>query len=222
MLITMKRHSGFTIVELLIVIVVIGIIAGIVIVGWGGLVSSSRDKAREQDVRQWAAAFDTYKSRFSVFPTLPTGDGNGGSKRYCLGDVSYYTTSYSGRCGQYTQSGQSPTKTTDAVDSTTMNTAIKKIGNLYTNGGAAVGNTFIGPMVYLYQSTSGGVVTVDAYFINFFEKACNAIDGFGDALSSSDSNYSKIYPGVNGLVSGGGLPSVNVCYYKKSLTYTPS
>jgi len=218
----MIRHlRGFTIVEILIIISVLGILTTIGIMSWNGVTTWSRERAREQDVRQWASTFNLYKSRFIVYPDLPTGDGNAGSKRLCLGDTSYFA-AFSNRCGQYQQNGQSPTKTTEAVDSTTMINNVKKVGNVPTNSGPAVKNTFVGPLVYLYQTTTGSSVAVDAYFIDFFETGpCSSMKGFGDALSSSDSEYSKIYPGVNGLVSGSGQ-TVYVCYLKQSFTYTKS
>jgi prepilin-type N-terminal cleavage/methylation domain-containing protein len=45
-----RNNNGFTIVELLIVIVVIGILAAIVIVAYNGVQLRSRDSARAQDI----------------------------------------------------------------------------------------------------------------------------------------------------------------------------
>lgn len=47
-----RKTSGFTIVELLIVVVVIGILAAIVIVAYNGITSSANDSAVQNDLRQ--------------------------------------------------------------------------------------------------------------------------------------------------------------------------
>jgi prepilin-type N-terminal cleavage/methylation domain-containing protein len=55
-----RKRSGFTIVELLIVIVVIGILASIVMVAYPGYQQRTRDNERKSDVSQFAAAFKAY------------------------------------------------------------------------------------------------------------------------------------------------------------------
>ncbi len=56
----LKSRSGFTIVELLIVIVVIGILAAITIVAYNGIQQRGRDAQRKSDVANIAKALELY------------------------------------------------------------------------------------------------------------------------------------------------------------------
>lgn len=57
---SMSVRSGFTIVELLIVIVVIGILAAISIVAYNNVAAKARDSQRLQDVATINKALDMY------------------------------------------------------------------------------------------------------------------------------------------------------------------
>lgn len=70
-----KQRSGFTLVELLIVIVVIAILASISIVAYQGIQSRARDTQRLQDVKTIAKAMEMYYADKGVYP--PT---NGSTK----------------------------------------------------------------------------------------------------------------------------------------------
>lgn len=54
------KAKGFTIVELIIIIVVIGILAGIVATAWPNYMKSTHDGERRSDVQQIATALDVY------------------------------------------------------------------------------------------------------------------------------------------------------------------
>jgi len=64
-----KRH-GFTIVELLIVIVVIGILAAITIVAYSGLQTRTRDTIRKNDIAAIAKAVELFKTDNSELPPV--------------------------------------------------------------------------------------------------------------------------------------------------------
>jgi len=65
-----KRTSGFTIVELLIVIVVIGILAALVIVTYNGIQQKARDTERKTDINAIASHLEAYNAQNGRYPTL--------------------------------------------------------------------------------------------------------------------------------------------------------
>lgn len=69
------RQSGFTIVELLIVVVVIGVLAAIVVVAYNGVTSSSRDAARISTLKQLQKAIEAYYAKNGHYPQISHGLG---------------------------------------------------------------------------------------------------------------------------------------------------
>ena len=65
-----KRQSGFTIVELLIVIVVIGILATLVIVTFSGIQQKARDTKRKTDINAIDSHVEAYYANSGNYPTL--------------------------------------------------------------------------------------------------------------------------------------------------------
>lgn len=64
-----RMHFGFTIVELLIVIVVIGILAAITIVAYNGVQQRGRDAARSSAVKNIKTALELYKADVGNYPS---------------------------------------------------------------------------------------------------------------------------------------------------------
>ena len=84
----MKSRSGFTIVELLIVIVVIAILAAIAIVAYNGIQVRAENSKTTQAVASWVKAMQMYKIDKGGYPTINA----------CLGDTETYTDSHNGVC----------------------------------------------------------------------------------------------------------------------------
>lgn len=64
------KNQGFTIVELLIVIVVIGILATLVITTYNGVQSKARDTKRTTDINAIQGQVEAYNTNAGFYPTL--------------------------------------------------------------------------------------------------------------------------------------------------------
>ncbi len=72
-----KQHSGFTIVELLIVIVVIGILAAITVVAFNGVQERARNAKTISAVKDYMKIYSSYAVDYDVYPVS--------GSNYCLG-----------------------------------------------------------------------------------------------------------------------------------------
>jgi len=75
-----NKKSGFTIVELLIVIVVIGILAAITIVAFNGIQSRSKNIKSTNAVKDWVKIIKLYHAEVGSYPTVSS----------CLGSPTTY------------------------------------------------------------------------------------------------------------------------------------
>ncbi len=64
------RQAGFTLVEILIVVSIIGMLASIVLVGLGSFRSRGRDARRAADLRETQNALELYYSKESAYPDV--------------------------------------------------------------------------------------------------------------------------------------------------------
>ncbi|CAN5119629.1 hypothetical protein BH09PAT3_BH09PAT3_2790 [soil metagenome] len=65
-----RDQKGFTIVELLIVIVVIGILAALVVTTYGGIQAKARDSKRQSDLQAVQTQIEAYYATNSFYPSL--------------------------------------------------------------------------------------------------------------------------------------------------------
>jgi prepilin-type N-terminal cleavage/methylation domain-containing protein len=65
-----KNNRGFTIVELLIVIVVIGILAALVVTTYNGIQQKARDTERKTDINALHGQIEAYQAQNGKYPTL--------------------------------------------------------------------------------------------------------------------------------------------------------
>ncbi len=64
------KQQGFTIVELLIVIVVIGILAALVITTFTGIQKKARDTERTTDIKAIHGQLEAFQAQYVYYPTL--------------------------------------------------------------------------------------------------------------------------------------------------------
>lgn len=69
------RQNGFTIVELLIVVVVIAILAAITIVSYNGITNQAKNSAILADGRSISIAIERYRATKATYPICAGGDG---------------------------------------------------------------------------------------------------------------------------------------------------
>ena len=181
-----RTASGFTIIELLVVIIVIGILASIVLIGYSRVSAQGRDARRTADLEAISDAITAYRLRLgdqvtsSSCPTSGDGTGNGwfnyvgacGSKTIlsCLTDQGYLSSKY--------------------VDPT---------GCATTTGAAAPGLTCTASG-YAYMKTTcvEGSDTV-TYLIARMETKGNVADLQGAKAHSSSTTYASNY-GMNYMI----------------------
>lgn len=98
-----EKQAAFTIVELLIVVVVIGILAAITIVAYSGMQTRADNTARQNEAIAWRKSFEVYKATYGSYPVMPDGG-------YCLGSGSQngYCRVYQGGSYQYAESNDAP------------------------------------------------------------------------------------------------------------------
>jgi prepilin-type N-terminal cleavage/methylation domain-containing protein len=65
-----RKQSGFTIVELLIVIVVIGILAALVVTTFAGIQKKARNTERETDIKAVHGQVEAYFAQNNSYPAL--------------------------------------------------------------------------------------------------------------------------------------------------------
>lgn len=83
--------SGFTIVELLIVIVVIAILAAIGVVAYNGIQSRTNDAAVQSDLRNLAMKIEEYYAVNGVYPSSADSTVIGGGVSYHVNRIAYET-----------------------------------------------------------------------------------------------------------------------------------
>ncbi len=69
----LHKKNGFTLIEMLIVIAIIGILASIVLIGLGPVQRKGRDSRRISDLKSVQTGLELYYNQKSVYPAAPNG-----------------------------------------------------------------------------------------------------------------------------------------------------
>lgn len=143
-----KSASGFTIIELLIVIIVIGIIASISIISYNGVQTRTNNANRAAQLQAWQSVFERYKAKKGTVPFATTTANDTG---FCLGTTGF-PNGYDGvpRCRDYLSSGSE--NSLRVSDNAALMAELQTVvPNLPSAQNIPVGRT-VGPYVY-YRST---------------------------------------------------------------------
>ena len=133
-----KKYYGFTIVELLIVIVVIGVLASLSVATYSGVQKKARNTARVQELVQWQRLFELYKAEHGTYPSaIDTGNA-------CLGTGFPNGASGKARCRDY--SGENSYYEEDNAN---LMTELRTVGSLPSGDRTVPGGTTgaVGPYV---------------------------------------------------------------------------
>jgi len=65
-----KSSDGFTIIELLVVMVIIGVLAGLVIITFTGMQQRARDTERQTDIRALSSQLEAFWTQKGYYPSL--------------------------------------------------------------------------------------------------------------------------------------------------------
>lgn len=141
-----NKQFGFTIVELLIVIVVISILASITVVAYNGVQVRANNSARLSEYNQWRKLFEMYKAENGTYPTMSPGG-------YCLG-----SSFPGGKCRDYLANNAN---TYSETDSTLLMDKIKTIAPIPRASHVPVNGT-VGP--YVYYGNGTGWLQITAVF----------------------------------------------------------
>jgi|GEM_PF-405577 len=164
---SIKNNNGFTIVELLIVIVVIAILAAISVAAYNGIQQRANNTARIASGKQFISLFQLYKATFGSYPPQLYPQNAG----FCLGSgfpVSTVNGVTAQRCRSYNSGGTytapAPRGTVpDALlesDNTALMTELKKVGSPPGNPIPTATKQVVGPFTDYDTATPAPVITI--------------------------------------------------------------
>lgn len=143
-----KNRNGFTIVELLIVIVVIGILATTTTVAYNGIQTRAKNTAVGLEGGQWSKLLRAYQA---VNGGLPVAAGG----YYCLGTGFPVGAGGVPRCRDYT----SPSSGFIESDSSTLMAELAKVGSIPLGPRYPVDGS-VGPFIWYYDTKTIDVIIV--------------------------------------------------------------
>jgi len=187
-----KNSPGFTIVELLVVIIVIGILAAITIVSYTGITRKATIASLQSDLTNGATKLNMYYTEYGVYPDSPLSGNNCPSGLVNPTDLKYCLKSSSGNALSYSSS--TPYSTFSLTATNTSSATTYKITN----------NT--APVAYNSVTCTGGNITTDGLYTvqKFTNVGTNSLSCSG---SINDAEVLIVAGGGGGRSNPGGAGS---------------
>lgn len=192
-----KYSSGFTIIELLVVIVIIGILATITIVSYVGITKKANEVAFTSDLANAKKQFELYKAEHEVYPTRLT---NG-----CLSnptvnpdpDTNYCLKSGSGNVFDVTSGDGATYDLTATKDGVIYKVTESQAPKLFvvipiTNIGSTTGTTQMGQTL-----TAGPITPADATVSYQWQSSATSNGTYTDIPGATANTYSLNLSNVN-------------------------
>ena len=191
-----KTKSGFTIVELLIVIVVIAILAAISVVAFNGIQARAQNTSRLTELNAWSKIFALYKGTYGSYPRPDSTTFGQYKYGFCLG------IGYPGQTNPTTGAGGKCHDNTAPVN-LALNTELKKVSSLPSGIRTPTKADALGVYVdyWGYSSTPGTTAVEDAG--NFiYTNTLHLVQAFdGDAPCPSPTSQLFAYPSGSATIT---------------------
>lgn len=147
------RQYGFTMVELVIVIVVIGTLSAIGVATYNGVNSRTLNANRVSEFRNWVKLFKIYKSTYGNYPDVPKGTATD-PITYCLGTGFPNGSDNQPRCRDYTwacdHAANAACTSFPVSNAAPLMAEFAKLGNISSTDKIPVNGT-VGPYAEYYQ-----------------------------------------------------------------------
>lgn len=151
-----KSTSGFTIIEILVTVVVIGIITSITFISYNGAQRQSQNTNRAAQLQAWQNVFEKYKASKGELPLSTSADGTG----YCLG--SGFPIGFDGvaRCRDYLYNGSTSLRQSDNA---ALMAALQTVTPNLPTGDNIPSTGTVGPYVYYWGGSTGNIQITGAF-----------------------------------------------------------
>lgn len=196
---TTTRQPGFTIVELLIVIVVIGILAAITIVAYNGVQNRARDTTAISDLTNGAQRILAGQAIAGVYPTtieanssadykIKLASGNYNLVSYCVSDTGFVIAAESKSGNKYYAKDNTP-----VIQNNSLNILNPCVGLGVQNANGTPANKIFFGMSPTSCSTEGGTCTfsgsADIAYGSLAQGKFNALENQTSPLTCNNTTF---------------------------------
>ena len=179
------RSTGFTVVELIVTIVVIGILAAIVIVSYNGIQTRATNTSRATEAHKYADLISLYRSTMRRFPASPDVPGIPPGT-YCLGTGFPQSPINSSvrTCRNWTQTPGTSETPTEASSALLMQ-ELAKVGDVTSSNHNNTSDPVIGPYIQIHNDR----VVITTILSGKTQAVCDEFDVKLDTTNPDDMGW---------------------------------